>query len=1656
MITLADKSHMCRRVSIAMVVASAIVTGSASSALSVPLAPGDQIENRATLHADGLAPAGLTASFRFTVAETPSHAPTLTVMGYAPEVSGVASYRLSGTAHSVSGSEFGPYVASNAPVLDRTGQTASLDAVLPLAPIDYIERGVALFFVLSDRESNKDPTLIESVTIALRDSSTGDIEFLEFFETSPDSGVFLAWANTGSGAAAPGDGVISSTGASTITASFASGSGAGIGLEVSVTTGGASPTGTVFDSRTGEPLDGIWITIVDAESGEPAEVFGDDGEARYPAQVASGGVARDQSGEFYEFGPGAFLFPDLKSGRYRFVLSGLPADYKAPSQLLDAMIVLPDGGALTQGSRLESFEVTDISRYRIDIPLDHVSPGALDRSQTSHELSPGEMAGVTVTLALPTSAGPLDLLETLPVGIEYVPGSMRVNGQPVSPVQESSTRLVLPDLAQYGAQDIEITYTIQLSLSADSGTVAVSHSALVDAQGNTLLAASTDLRIAPAFDADKMLLIGRVLADGCAGSLPDIDLSGLRVLLESGEIATTDKDGRFSFRALSARPHVARLDEQSLPEGVEPVACTTDTRSAGAASSQFIRARGGMMDRVVFHVAVDPDRADRLAKLAAEQNSWRPRDPAAGLDQDWLDAHEGRAEPGLVSPPANFLPASQAIDVVVLREKGQTAEILVDGSPVDDMRAERPIASRSGALVMERYRAVRVKEGRTEIALTLRDAKGEIVLSQTRDVLFATTPAHAEVVEEGSRAWSDGRTLPHIRLRLSDEAGIALRPGTMVQLRVDAPDALMPVVARKSSSGYERRARQDISIMVRDDGIAEFDLAPIATSRDVHVRVMSPERDLQVPIHVESRERPWVLVGLAEAVVANSGLRAHLRPADEDLGPISGRLGLFAEGIIKGKYLMTLRIDTARDGTGPMETLDPERDYLVYGDRSREEDGAPSRFPLYLRLASEEAELLVGDFETDLDKGLVELSRKVTGARVMFEDSRWKVLAFAAGLENGHQEDRIALDGTLGPFALSHGDIAPGSEQLRVVRVGGLDLGREISSERLLPGIDYRLDARSGRIYLMRSWPAFDPEMNRYVLVAQYQQNDDARDAGLVVGGRVEYKLNETVTLGASGLHGSDVEGARVEMAGVDVTWSPRSDLSVELAAAETRKSLADLQSDGQRMRLEARYEGEEGSAYLRAERRRGVNGFDASMQREDLDQLALGATLDIADPRYAWLTEEDPVEGWRHSIQGLGERDASNGDTTLDARLLSLRYSGENAIGGGFRLRSEARATQETRDMASAILRGEFALGDGKGFIQSEVAIVGHGIPVSDRIAVGYDRDAGSKLGHHASFEIARAREDGNMTTSFGYGVDWKVNETLTLSGGVGLAANGTRKGGSWRVGVEDRRDLDEHTRFEFGMTAQSDLGAADIPLSMGTDNPYIEKSFLSSRVDLRHTRERWSAGASLSGIKRDDSHAVTLRLAADGEVAEGLSIGAEGQFTIGREPGGAPLHDERFRLAMAWRKEETDPFVMGFLEHDLKRGRETITYGELLGSFPLSSNDQLTLRAALKHSDFGGVGGGGTVGLLGAEWRHQITDKVDFGLHGALMSDLSGRAGRVGSIGASIGLTPFENTWVGIGYNATGFEEKHFSANGTTAKGVFVEMRFKFDEKTVQGLFR
>jgi hypothetical protein len=80
-------------------------------------------------------------------------------------------------------------------------------------------------------------------------------------------------------------------------------------------------------------------------------------------------------------------------------------------------------------------------------------------------------------------------------------------------------------------------------------------------------------------------------------------------------------------------------------------------------------------------------------------------------------------------------------------------------------------------------------------------------------------------------------------------------------------------------------------------------------------------------------------------------------------------------------------------------------------------------------------------------------------------------------------------------------------------------------------------------------------------------------------------------------------------------------------------------------------------------------------------------------------------------------------------------------------------------------------------------------------------------------------------------------------------------------------------------------------------------------------------------------------------------------------------------------------------------------------------------------------------------------LNERWDVGVLGSVMGDRGFKSIRYG-IGAEVGYLLQENLWVSVGYNLFGFKDIDLIGQNATDKGVFVRLRFKFDEDLFTGI--
>ena len=581
---------------------------------------GDKIVNRATFRSQEL-PA-VAASVTVTViTRTPS---TARFLKYAPGVAGATDLAV-GSVSFIDGT--GKLTAMPLPVAVGTQTPIDLSSPVLLIASGTFHAGEPVFLQVTDLDQNLDREAAETVFVDMSDPDTGDMETLQLTESGPDTGVFIGYIQTTSSGAVARNGILTVNVDSNIHALYTD---LVDGSDSSAAAALVDPFGIVFDSITGRPVDGATVELLDAATGLPATVLGDNGLAGniYPSSVVSGSTATDAEGRTYSFNPGGYRFPYVSPGNYMLRVTP-PETHTAPSTVSTARLQALPGGPFTilePGSRGEPFPVPAGPAIRVDLPIDpKIGTLWLRKSAGKGVVSPGENLGYEVTLQNSDPVGTIFsalVTDKLPPGFRYRRGSARLNGAPVADpaISPDGSTLVFAvgDIPPKGSALIR--YVVGVGAGAGAGT-AVNIATATTNPPVASNAASASVAVQEPFMQSRNVVMGRVFVGACSDNPEENKkgMEGIGIYLEDGTFVITDKRGMFHFEGVASGSHVVQLDIDSIPQGYRIQPCERNSRFAGRAYSQFADLQGGTMWRTDFY-------------LARNETANEGRDEGAGAD----------------------------------------------------------------------------------------------------------------------------------------------------------------------------------------------------------------------------------------------------------------------------------------------------------------------------------------------------------------------------------------------------------------------------------------------------------------------------------------------------------------------------------------------------------------------------------------------------------------------------------------------------------------------------------------------------------------------------------------------------------------------------------------------------------------------------------------------------------------------------------------------------------------------------------------------------------------------------------------------------------------------------------------------------------------
>ncbi len=1598
---------------------------------------------------------------------------------YAPTAQDPTLRNINGSDFSSSGELAGPFNAIGAPITTG-GNRIDLSSEVPLIPATTYLAGELMFIRVTDSGQNLNSSEIETVVVTI-EASNGDVITLRLYESGPDTGEFFAYLPSTLSPTDKNDGAISSDGNTQLTATYID---AFDSTDVVVDSAVLNPLNRVFSSADGARLDDTLVTLINVDTGERATVFGVDGFSTFPSDVVSGDDITDSAGLVYESDQGEFSYPVVEPGNYRIEVEP-PEGFNFASVVPEADLYAlgaEQGFVITTASMGDTFTVTERGPLRFDIPLDPESNLVVTKTADREGADVGDYINYTVTIQNPgDQAASVNLYDTLPIGFRYVPGTTRIEAAFTEDpeVSEDATLLTFDMNVLPAGETLSLNYTLLVGPGAHFGD-AVNEAVVRDPLMNPISnVARAGVRLREDLLRSTSTIIGRVTEQSCDGDADwarpierGVGVEGVRLYMETGAYVVSDPDGLFHFEGVSEGTHVVQVDEETLPEGFELMTCEENTRYAGVNNSKFIDVQGGGIWRANFYLKQTGE-----AEEVVEEESFKDTTEHLDYDGTWLNQQDATAE--WVYPSPDRTPSIPSTHVGIKHGKGQNISIRLNDRDIAGYYFQGADTSANGDVKISRWRGLPLQDGRNVFLAEVKNSDGTVAKTIRKEIWYVKDIARAVPVPDRSVLVADGRTSPEIAIRLEDQSGRPVHAGRIARINLEAPYRLL------DATGDNRLREQTETLIaplsnrreftVGRDGILRVPLEPTLKTGKVTVKVtLDTGREIPIYMYLEPEKRDWILVGLVEGTAALQDVKGNMNSfaGDADDVVTDGRVAFFAKGMVKGNWLMTLAVDTdKRRGnrdTGFEGEIDPNAYYTLYGDRTYQEFEGVSRYPLFIKLEKRQAYALFGDFDTNVTEGrLTSYNRKLTGLKAEYLGDKFQVLGFAAETNQGFVKDEIAAEGLSGPYRLSNARVLPQSEEITVETRDRVRPDIILETKTLVRYLDYTLDYFTGEIIFRLPVDATDANFNPNVIVVDYETSEDA-ERNVTAGGRVQTQiLNDKVQLGSTFTHenGSALEaGAKSNQIGVDVIAQITD--STELRA---EYAVTDNSGDGEGMAdaklLEIVHTSESvlAEAYFREEE----GGFGLGQRASNTNGVRrYGAKGTVK------LQEKNDAETGRRStrkmkVEAYREENLETGDARTSGEILAVQDGAKLDAALGVRVTEDDLVSGDDRTSLLAVARASYDISKHGLTLQAsaETPISGQDEVSAQpqRLMLGVDKRVGNFATINMRHEILNGGGQESANTTLGVSATPWSGGTATVAADNLSNESGRRLGAtvgldqsvrltervSGQVGVRARRLLSEEADF---VQVAPDAVISPVEVNEDFQSIYVgtayrdEKMSASARVEVRDndTDQTWVLSSSAA---RDLSDTFSLAATARGRISDATSgLGTDKQYEA--------------RIGASWRPRNEDTVVFNRFDIVNSQPLNDINTTKLVNNAAMNTmvtdRWQLSTNLGTKYvkTQVADKTLSNWTHLVGAETRFDVTERIDFGLRGSVLT--SKEAGTAYSWGPSVGVSPVDNVWLSAGYNIQGFKDKDFEAAEYARKGAYLQLRVKFDQNTASGLLR
>lgn len=1131
------------------------------------------------------------------------------------------------------------------------------------------------------------------------------------------------------------------------------------------------------------------------------------------------------------------------------------------------------------------------------------------------------------------------------------------------------------------------------------------------------------------------------------------------------------------MQAIEARTALtAAADASAVSAQISRLAADTRVVQQANVNAQGLPASGVLGAAVVASVAAVPANVvSALPRSAASNSARTPRPIVVDLSDEKIAAMDNSL--AIVSPLAGQVLDYAQTTIVIKGDMDANLTVSVNGVALPPGRIGKQSQLGSQRLQVVEYVGVDLKVGKNEIAVVQTPAAGQAGGSQAISVIAPGVLARLKLSVPSLALPADGRSPVQITLETLDAAGVAVTARTAITL--------------DSSLGRWKAFdlnpdEPGVQIFV-EGGRSVLELESPLQAGDALVRASAGSLTTQAKLSFVPELRPLIAAGVVEGVLnlrrldsralqpvrAQDGFEQELsrvaRSFDNGRTTAAARAALFLKGKVQGDYLLTLAYDSDKDTKERLfRDIQPGEFYPVYGDSSVRGFDAQSTGRLYVRVDKGKSHVLYGDFNTQIkapaalagtagdERRLGQYSRSLTGVQAQFEsaDARSRVNTFVSYNNSRQIVDELPARGVSGPYAIAKFPLLENSEKIEILTRDRNQPAIVLKAQSLVRFVDYMIETLTGQILLKTALPSLDLNFNPNSLRITYEVETGGENFW-VTGVDASYQLTDSLTLGAGLLRDKDpLKPLSMQSAGITAKLAERTVVVAEMALTQTPLS---EQNRGQAVRAEIRHE--DGPLKAQAYVIRADTGFDnpsASIEkgRQEISAKASYKATDVLLFKGEYLRSEyTQTQVMREGMQvGI--------DYSFTDKLrgeLGLRRSHATAVAA-----IAASTVVAPTDSSSVLVK---ITGQIPGYPQASafgeyeqdvaqssrrVAAVGGEYRLANATRLYGRHEFISSLGNRYGLNDTQRRN----ATVFGVQSDTAKDLNVFSEYRVRDAIEG--RDAEVAIGLRNRWQLQPGLRVSAGYERVRSLSGVVAG----------ESTVLSGGIEYTGA-PNWKGALRLELRNSSSSDTVLATAGAAFKIDEEWSVLAKNVLSVLKNRSGTSMNktEDWAQLGLAYRSTGANPYngllraEYRYENTDALAALESIRRDVVITSahlnYQLNPDVLLSGRAAAKWVNDRSLGlvSKYDTQLFSARATHDLSKRWDIGLNAAALLGGSTRSRQLG-LGAELGYLMADNLWFSVGYNVFGFIDKDLTAQDYTNRGIYLRLRWKFDEKLFQGV--